>query len=217
MAPLRTLGLQVLRGWVEHAEEADLQLQATDSSAQVRAKKTTWHCGYGTFEVTERVWRGQAGAWQRPFATNAALSARGSSRRLQRLASDFALEEPFGRAAARLLEHHGVTLAPSTMRAITLAHATALRQRQLARPAVRTLPPAGAAALIVETDGTLLPQVEFAPGPGDRRKLRKVAYRETRLLAAQASGQTRTYYAISCGDLTETCYRPECRRRKCRD
>lgn len=90
------------------------------------------------------------------------------------------------------------------MRALTLGHATALRERQLARPAVRTLPPAGAATLIVETDGTLLPQVEFAPGPGDRRKLRKVAYRETRLLAAQASGQTRTYYAISCGDLTET-------------
>jgi hypothetical protein len=136
VAPLRALALQVLRDWAEHAEEqAGLQLQAADPSARVRGKKTTWHCGYGTFEVTERVWRGQAGAWQRPFATSAALSARGSSRRLQRLASDFALEEPFGRAAARLLEHHGVTLAPSTVRALTLAHGHRAA-RAPARPAL---------------------------------------------------------------------------------
>lgn len=102
------------------------------------------------------------------------------------------------------MEHHGVTLAPSTVRALTLQHATALKERQLARPPVRTLPPKGAATLLVETDGTMLPHVEFAPGRGDRRKLRRVAFREPRLLAAQAAGQTRTYYAVSCGDLTET-------------
>lgn len=107
VAPLQALGLQVPSRWAEHAEaQAGLQLQAADPSARVRGKKTTCHCGCGTLAATERVWRDQAGAWQRPFATTATLSARGSSRRLQRLASDFALEEPFGRAAARLREHH---------------------------------------------------------------------------------------------------------------
>jgi len=52
------------------------------------------------------------------------LLARKCSQRLQRLACDFALEEPLGRAAARLHEHHGVTLSPSTLR-----HAAALRDR----------------------------------------------------------------------------------------
>ena len=150
------------------------------------------------------MWQGRAGAWQRPFAQRARLSGRGCSQRLQRLASDLGLEEPFGRAAARLLEHHGVTLAPSTLRLITLDHASALAARQLARAPVRTLPADGAAAVITQADGTLLPHVEFAPGPGDRRKLRKVSYREVRLLAAQAAGQTQACYAVSLGDLDET-------------
>lgn len=143
------------------------------------------------------------GAWQRPFAALVGLSARGCSLRLQRLASDLALEEPFGRAAARLLEHHGVTLGPSTLRALTLRHAGALAARQLARPPVRTLPATGASAVVVEADGTLLPHVEFAAGPGDRRKLRQVAFREVRLLVAQAAGQTFAHYAVSLGDLEE--------------
>ena len=153
--------------------------------------------------MTERVWQGRAGAWQRPFAARVGLAARGCSLRLQRLASDLALEEPFGRAAARLLEHHGVTLGPSTLRALTLRHAGALAARQLARPPVRTLPAAGASAVVVEADGTLLPHVEFAAGPGDRRKRRTVAFREVRLLVAQAAGQTLAHYAVSLGDLAE--------------
>ena len=83
-------------------------------------------------------------------------------------------------------------------------HASALKAIQLDRPAVRTLPASGAAALIAETDGTLLPHVEFAPGAGDRRRLRKVAYREVRLLAAQAAGETAVSYAVSFGALAET-------------
>lgn len=97
-----------------------------------------------------------------------------------------------------------MTLAPSTLRRIALQHATALKTRQLARLPVRTLPPAGAVELIVETDGTLLPHVEFAPGTGDRRKLRTIAYREVRLLVAQAAGATTAAYAVSFGDLAET-------------
>ena len=132
------------------------------------------------------------------------MQPRACSLRLQRLACDFALEEPLGRAVTRLHEHHGVTLAPSTVRTLTLRHAGALRDEQLTRPAVRTLPSRGAAQIVVESDGTMLPHVEFAPGSGDRRKRRRVAWRETRLLAAQADGQTQTYYAVSCGELAET-------------
>ena len=153
--------------------------------------------------MSERVWRNAAAEWQRPFAVAAGLTARGCSRRLQRLASDFALETPFGRAAHRLLEHHGVTLAPSTLRRLTLRHAGARRAAQLARPPVRTLPAHGAATLVAETDGTMLPQVEFTPGPGDRRKRRKVAWRETRRCAVQAVGQTQTHYGVSGGDGAE--------------
>ena len=114
------------------------------------------------------------------------------------------MEEPFGRAAARLDEHHGVTPVPSTLRLITLRHARALAALQLARAPVRTLPAVGAAVVIVQADGTLPPHVEFAAGPGDQRKLRKVAFREVRRLAAQAAGQTQAHYSVSLGDLDET-------------
>ena len=51
------------------------------------------------------MWRNAAADWQRTFAVAAGLTARGSSRRLQRLASDFALETPFSCAAHRYLSN----------------------------------------------------------------------------------------------------------------
>ena len=153
--------------------------------------------------VVERVWRGRDGAWQRPFREQARIGARACSRRLQRLASDFALEESFGTAVQRLREHHGVALSASSLRLFTLEHAGHMARQQLQRAPVRTLPARGADTIVAEADGSMLPQVEFLPGEGDRRKRRHLLWQEARLLAAQAHGSAQSVYAVSLGGVTE--------------
>jgi hypothetical protein len=153
--------------------------------------------------VQERVWRGREGAWLRPFQQQARIGARGCSRRLQRLACDFALEESFGTAVERLREHHGVALSASRVRLVTLEHAGRMARQQLQRAPVRTLPARGADTIVVEADGSMLPHVEFGEGEGDRRKRRKIFWQEARLLAAQARGCAEAVYAVSFGDVSE--------------
>jgi hypothetical protein len=103
-----------------------------------------------------------------------------------------------------LFEHHGVRLAPSTARVITLTHATRLCEAQLQRPRVRALPAKGAATIITEADGSILPIVAFKEGQGDRRKRRAITWQEARVAAAQQQGATRTHYAVSFGQVHET-------------
>jgi Uncharacterised protein family (UPF0236) len=154
-------------------------------------------------EVEERVWRTGAGAYLRPFSTSYGLRHRGWSRRLQRLASDFGLEEAFAAGTQRLYEHHGVTVATSGLRRCSLRHAHAIGAREKHAHAVRTLPARGAAGLIIEADGTMLPMVRFRGEDGDRRKCRGVEWAEGRLLAAQVHGRVQTCYAASFGDVAE--------------
>jgi hypothetical protein len=139
----------------------------------------------------------------RPFQQQACIGARGCSRRLQRLACDFALEESFGTAVQRLREHHGVELSASSLRRISLGHAARMARQQLQRSPVRTLPARGANTIVAEADGSMLPQVGFREGEGDRRKRRQILWQEARLLAAQANGSTRSVYAVSFGGVTE--------------
>lgn len=153
--------------------------------------------------VEERVWAGRLGAWQRPFCLQARVSMRGCSRRLQRLACDFGLEESFETSAKRLHEHHAVELSASTLRRITLQHSENMKREQLAREKVRTLPAQGAATIVTQADGSMLPQVSYAPAEGDRRKHRRIHWQEARLLASQEHGSSTTRYAVSFGDVEE--------------
>jgi hypothetical protein len=164
----------------------------------------SWHTSLGEVSIEERVWRTPCSNYVRLFRQKAGVSARGCSRRLQRLATDFGLEHPFGTAAQRLREHHDTNLSKSTTRAITLKHAQRLCEAQLKRPKVRTLPAQGAEVVITEADGTMLPIVECGDAPGDRRKQRTITWQEARLAAAREQGSTNTRYAVSFGDVHET-------------
>lgn len=157
----------------------------------------------GALVLEERVWRGSGVAYLRPFSTRHGLRHRGWSRRLQRLACDLGVEEAFAPAAQRLHEHHGVTLAASGVRRHTLRHAHAIGARETHAVPVRVLPSTGAAGLLVEADGTMLPCVEFSAGPGDRRQHRTRQWHEGRLLAAREVGSAQTHYAVSFGDVEQ--------------
>ena len=162
-------------------------------------KKLYWLSTFGQIAVTETVWRYHRGETVRPFSLRSALSARGCSRPMQRVLVDFGADEAFAGAAVKVQEHYGVEVAASRVREICLRQAHALAAQPLQR--VRTLGSRGPAAIVVETDGTMIPVVRFdANGAGvDLRKHRQVCWQEMRLCAAQAQGETSTHYAATFG------------------
>ncbi len=90
-----------------------------------------------------------------------------------------------------------------------LAHVTLHHANVLAASAptpVRALPAVGAARIVAEADGTMVPIVDTSSAPfgTDRRKYRKVHYQEARLTAAQQYGTATTHYAATLGDVTDT-------------
>lgn len=157
----------------------------------------------GKIVLEEQLWRCGSHT-QRPFCTAAHVSARCSSRRLQRALTDFGADEAFAAAATKVQEHYGVSVSVSRVHAVTLHHA-----HVLAAPTpepVRTLPARGAERIVGEADGTMAPLVDTtaAPPGTDRRKHRKVCYQEARLVAACAQGSATTHYGATLHDVADT-------------
>ena len=57
----------------------------------------------------------------RPFVLGAKVSPLGCSRPLQRAIVDFAADQPFAQARAKLQEHYGFAIGESTIQRITFA------------------------------------------------------------------------------------------------
>lgn len=90
----------------------------------------------------------------RPFVRGAKVSPLGCSRPLQRAIVDFAADQPFAQARAKLLEHYGVPIGESTIQRITLGHAAAMFKAGRTGVAYPNGPGASK-PIIVETDGVV--------------------------------------------------------------
>ena len=64
----------------------------------------------------------------RPFVLGAKVNPLGCSRPLQRAIVDFAADQPFAQARAKLEEHYGFAIGESTIQRITFAHAEAMHE-----------------------------------------------------------------------------------------
>jgi hypothetical protein len=119
---------------------------------------------------------------------------------LQRYIVDFASEVPFEAVQAKLWEHHGVEVAVSTIRQVTLSHAKRLSERQILPRAAR----GKAGVLIAESDGSLIPTVQCTAQEGeaekpDRRKCRKLAWKEAKVSLVRRADAVSPVYAITLG------------------
>ena len=82
---------------------------ASARSCIAKAKKLRWHTKFGEIEVLEPQYR--FGTQRvRPFALGAKVSPLGCSRPLQRAIVDFAADQPFAQARAKLEEHYGFAI-----------------------------------------------------------------------------------------------------------
>jgi hypothetical protein len=128
----------------------------------------------------------------RPFAYSAKVSHRGCSRPLQRVVTDFGADVAFAQVMDKLVEHYGVVLGESTIRRITEGHAQTIFATTLLNAS--WLAPPGAATVIAQMDGGMVPIVEPDAAQQDQRKGKQLLWKEAKLCLAHAKGSTTLAY-----------------------
>ena len=110
---------------------------------------------------------------------------------------DFGADLPFTEVQAKLLEHHGVEVAVSTLRQVTPCHGEALCERQILPKAAK----GKATVLIAEVDGSMIPTVQCGKEAGktDRRKCRELSWKEARLSLVSRAEAVSPVFAVTLG------------------
>ena len=126
---------------------------------------------------------------------------RGCSTLLERRYTDFGADEPFAKVPAKLKEHYGITLPLHLPRTITEKHAHHIKELETLQT---ECPDHGAAVIIAETDGSMLPIVTIMPrqspdDPADGRKRRSLAWKEARLSLAHPQGSVTPIFHATMG------------------
>jgi hypothetical protein len=125
---------------------------------------------------------------RRLFAARAEVSHRGCSQPLQRVVTDFGADVAFGQVVGKLREHYGVALAPETIGGIVEGHAQAMFEQQTFE---EDWPRAAGEPLVVaQMDGGMVPIVVADPAQVDRRKGKRLEWKEAKLTLAHALGKT---------------------------
>jgi len=187
-------------GKKKEVSEAEKLLQEHPEAIFQESKNLHWHSTLGKISISERTFI-LGGKLVRPFSYSANIHCRGYSQLLQRRITDFGSGASFGDAAIKLTEHYGITVPESSIRTITQAHGENL----LATAAnVETSEEPGIKQAVVQTDGCMLPKVEFDPEKGgDLRKTRTVGWKETRLSLAYEPGMEKPVFEATTGGPSE--------------
>jgi len=136
----------------------------------------------------------------RPFSQSARVQSRGYSTPLQRRITDFGADVPFGKVPKKLREHYGINVPITTACRITEKHgekAAALQERIHEIPETK-----GAECVVAEMDGSMIPVVamgQSSSGCHDRRKDRRVEWKEARLTLAHPKGSVSPIYGVTLG------------------
>lgn len=157
---------------------------------------------FGLVRVCDQVWRTASQTYLRPLPQRLGVAARAKSRRLQRVLTDFGCELSFAKAARSVREHYGFALGASAVRQATLAHAQRAKEKlekEYAQP-FRILPAVGQEHVIAQSDGTMICTVPRGP----RKSKRPRAWKEMRLVGAQAKDSATAVYAATFGSVEQT-------------
>ena len=102
------------------------------------------------------------------------------------------------------MEHYGITVPASSARKITLKHGERVGDYQQASQCSDIPDRPGVPTIIAETDGTMVPIVTTEGPKKDRRKNRKLQWKEARLSLAHPLGSLDVKYAATMKDPEET-------------
>jgi hypothetical protein len=133
---------------------------------------------------------------------SAKINHRGCSRPLQRVVTDFGADVAFAQVMDKLVEHYGILIAESTIRRVTELHAKHIYETS---PIDETWPSIkGCETVVVEMDGGMVPTVEADTAQKDRRKGKKLQWKEAKLCLAHVAGsKTLAYGGTLQGDVAE--------------
>jgi len=119
--------------------------------------------------------------------------------------TDFGADESFGEAAKKMKEHYGIEVPISATRKVTQAHGEAMLreepQSQLGKQ--------GARLVIAGMDGSMIPIVSIETNEkgreikGDKRKHRKLGWKETRLCVARDPRSVSGHYRATMGGVEQ--------------
>jgi hypothetical protein len=169
--------------------------ERAEAAAVPKKKELIWHSTYGSVQLLEqRLRKGRRGSQVRPFCERAKVTHRGYSRALQRALADFGADESFLSVTRKIREHYGLELPVSAAREKTLAHARAMGAVEHVRPAQP------AKTVVTQMDGSMLPMVEpTADQARDRRKAKRLFWREARLCCARSKDEVDCLYGATLG------------------
>lgn len=132
-----------------------------------------------------------------PLADETGIDHLKYSRRLRRLTTDLAAETSFESAAARMMEHHRVSVPVSAVRRITLS--TARLSSKVLKTKVDGITSSSPQQLVMEMDGVMIPVVDYTES-SDRRKTKSVRWMEMRVGAIQDHEKVGAMYASFLGN-----------------
>jgi len=116
--------------------------------------------------------------------------------------TDFGADDSFSEAVNKVGEHYGIEVPQSAVREITQHHAERMR---LDEELQTRLPQLGVPLVIAESDGCFVPVVEIVEKEGekDKRKCRRLDWREARLSLAREEGKVSKHYQATMQGVEE--------------
>ena len=165
----RKLGGLMVTRWAEQTEQSCNEASSSDTDMVRHGKKKLhWHSTFGRISISQQVFLSKStGRTVRPFLDHAKLSSRGCSLLLRRRLVDFSSERSMNATVEALREHYGVELSASVVNKVTRQTGSEAKRFNADAPASK----AGAALLVVELDGSMVPVVEY----GDLDKQQKAS------------------------------------------
>ena len=151
----------------------------------------------------ERIWRDKENSYIRILPQAIKVNPRGCSSRFERVLSDFGFERSFRLSVQAVKEHYGFEIGESTVAKTTCKHAKSIECEHHKRANPRGLPPKGSKQLIAQADGSFVRIVSTDIKAQDRRKSRRIDYREARLCAAQSHGCKKVHYEATFGEVEQ--------------
>jgi hypothetical protein len=112
---------------------------------------------------------------------------------LQRAIVDFAADDPFAQVPLKLREHYGFEIGESTIQRIALSHAQAIFES--GHPSAEfPKTPGQHKQIVAQTDGGMIPIMEPDADQNDKRKGKKLSWREAKISLAHAKGSRTPVY-----------------------
>ena len=158
---------------------------------------------YGEVKVEEKIWETKQTSRVRVLPEYIGISARGYTRKLKRIMTDFGAEESFEMAHKRIKEHYGIEKPTSSIRVVTLKEAKKIEAEEERKPMVKTLSGEGKKLIITEADGSQIRMVKTGTKAGDKRKGIEIYWSEAKLAVSCADGSLGKRYAVTFKGPTE--------------